>query len=945
MASGQVVALQSKRVPAMALASTASRTEDERRRLEECEKMLRFRDEVLSGAHPRIKVPAHLLAPKQSSESRSPASTSTAVESGPVASVPNAPKGPKSSTAKVNGSQVANNLCSFNANAQRSAGPAPNPFSTLPGLDNFPSNMSGIPTGPKAGNAARPRDASATAQFDPVLLTKSDDLIKAELQLQRQRLERALGDQLQQRRAAAKASHNDEALADFDLAEVLIKALQLVQASAPLQTDTNVAANAGGNDSDSAGDDSTFYSSKHDTPESHLTQRIPEPGEVDAAQQAREESHYEPPMVMEASPVPGPLPAVAAPFSAGPNTNAVQLQLPQGPGALPSTYNDRTRSTITGGGSMAGGGSAVAQEAANVPTEVISSQESEEASHSRDSGMGDGRQSASQLRLQSATGHLIEQAFGRRHSPILRAHNLSPVAPQPAHVSPLATCRQPPVAQQDAPPAQATPAQVAALRNDRSNGSSPESSPQGRPNKKGKKGKKRKAERMAASNAASSPFIKAEPRSPSPLTAPQYPRPVKRVRQGPRPGQEHGFDEPRVEEVVQGPSPSRYPARYRDDRGSAHGSPLGQRMRQDGQSVVVMESPRYEQHYGDDLRPVETLRYVRRVSPGAHPYPYPPREVRTFRSVSRAAVDRPFAYQDTRDPPRTVIRPGADRDRSRSPILVDDRPPIVMGPPQLPASRLVVDEFGREYIDPSARQEPVIIRRSIAPRPVYEDREDFCDAGRTTTRVIRRSVAPASAYGEPEIIYERAPLPRASSTMPGPSRYDEDVVYRGPASPAGYTTTRRVITRPEIAPEYGYYRERGYSTQAASQPGAEYYEVRATREPRPPIGEPQRDYIVRSTTVRPEVSVRPEVMRMSSMRPEPVPGEYGAPLLLDERQNMPPRRAYSVRPMAPPPPPQHPQYARQWPEYETRSAYGEQNVRTEDGGATYVDSAPRDVYR
>lgn len=960
----------------MAPGTSSCLSEEEEHKIEECERILRFRDQVLSGSHPRIKVLAHLFAPKQSNESRSLAAApvSTTGSSGQLLSGKPPPKGPKLSSANAtmptngSGSQIAANVRSFAANAQHSAPANHANTSHLPGLESsFASSSSviRIPTGPKADAGKRPMESSANAQFDPVLLTKSEDLIKAELQLQRQRLERALGDQLQQQRTATKAAHAVEAPVDFDLAAVLMKALQLAQSSAPPQTDANLAANQSGSESDS---NDTFYSSKHDTPESHLEQRIPAPGEVEVAQE-REDSPYEPPMVMDASPVPGQAPAVAMPPSvtnpfAITHATTTQQQPPNpfvqppNPFAQPSTafaptptYNNRMMLAASSGGFNGSGGTETAQEATEVPMEIISSQESGEGSSSRGSGVAAGGHPSVQNHLESVSRHIIEQTFGRRQSPILRAHNLSPVAPQPAHVSPLASSRQPPASQQDAPLAQATSAQVAALRADHSNGSSPDSSPQGKANKKGKKNKKRKADRMAANNAPVL-YIKPEPRSPSPLTAPQYPRqPNKRTRLVQQARQEHSFDEPRYEEVVESTHVSSYPPRvYLDERRPGHGSPAGSHVQQPTRPVIVRESPRYERDYQEDLRPIETVRYVRRASPGVQPYPSA--EVRTYRSVSRAAVDRPYPYYDPRDLPRTVVRPPADRSRSRSPVLVEERAPSVMGPPQLLASRVVVDEFGREYIEPPSRQEPVVIRRSVAPRPVYGDREDYHDPTRATSRIIRRSVAPASFHGEPEVIYERAPPPRAASVVPGAGRFDEEVVYRTPVSPAGYppagyTTTRRVVARSEYPPEYRYYRERDYPSQPPSQPVGGYYEV---RDSRPPVGsEPQREYIIRSTSVRPESSVRPEVTRMSSVRPEPTHGGYSAPVHMDA-QAMPPPRSYSVRPMAPPPLPQQPQYVQQWPEYEagpeyvTRPAYGEQ-VRGESDGVTYIDSAPRDSYR
>ncbi|KUI69126.1 hypothetical protein VM1G_03879 [Cytospora mali] len=926
MAQGSVAALPSTSVPFMAPESSVMLSEEERHQIRECERIIKFRDEVLSGAHPRIKVPVHLVASKKTSESSSP-------PSGPAASVINAPTGPKSARPKYSGPvhspQLVNNLRSFNANAQHSVTSASNNTTSgqIPGLESSfgpSSTMPGIPTGPKATTAKRLSENLGNVQFDPVLLTKSDDLIKAELSLQRRRLEGALSEQLQQHKAT-RNSQSAEAPADFDLASVLMEALLRVQRSALPQTDANLAANTSGAASDSV-DDDTFYSSKHDTPESHQTHRIPDSVESGDAQ-AREESHYEPPMVIEASPVPGQPYAHRNPQAVAPESRKFTA----------TTYPNENQQ---------GSGFGFSRNTDGAPMEIVSSQDSGEASSSQDSGHAYDGQPATQRHPETATRQLIDQGFGRRQSPILRVHNLSPVAPQPAHVSPLATSHQPPVPPQNVPSAQATPAQVAALRNDRSNGSSPESSPQGgKPNKKGKKKNKRKADRMATNN-ETTPYIKPEPRSPSPISVPQYTRPNKRPRQVQRPAQEQSYEDSRVEEPVEILPQHGYPTRiYREQRGPpGYDSPNRQPARADSRPIVLTEPSRYERDPHDDLRSTETVQYVQRGSLSAQPYQYAPSEIRAVRSVSRAGIDRPHPYYDSRDPPRTVVRHVADRDRSRSPIMVEERPPHTMGPPRLPRTRVVhVDEFGREYLDPAPRPEAVVTRRSVVPRPVYDEHDEYYELPRSTT-VVRRSVAPASAYGEPEFIYERAPPPvRAASTMPSSSRYDEEAIYRGPASPSGYATTRRVVARPAdyAVPEYRYYREREYPAPPGGPPGDEYYEVRRV-EDRRPGDELPREYRVRGTTVRPEPPARPEMIRMTSVRPEPVPGEYAAPIMLDDRQAMPPPQSYSVRPMMAPPPPQ--QYVRQWADYEAR-AYGEAVEEARDDGMTYLDSAPRDVYR
>jgi hypothetical protein len=939
MAQGPVAALQSNPVPSMATNPPNALSQEEEHQLRECERILQFRDEVLSGAHPRIKVPAHLVAAKKSNESRSPGSLAIAAPLDPGALMKKVPAGPRATTAKVaspaSGSQIAENLRSFNANAVTAS-----TITSGHGSSVGPAHsISGATTGPKAAVPAQYCEPSGSAHFDPVLLTKSDDLIKAEIQLQRKRLEGALSDQLQQHRAA-KSSHANEALVEFDLADVLMKALKLVQtsasASAPPQTDANLAANASGTDGDSF-DDDTFYSSKHDTPESNQTHRLLD-REASEDAQAREDSHYEPPMVIEASPVPEQQPAVDVPPSALSSAKATQPQqhrpqqtmAPDPHNPIPVMYSGEYQTGIE---------VASAGDAEDVPIEITSSQESVEPSSSRNSGQVGGEQQTARHHLESVTQQLIDQGFGRRQSPILRAHNLSPVAPQPAHVSPLATARQPPVPQPDALPAQATPAQVAALRNDRSNGSSPESSPQGgKPGKKGKKKNKRKADRMAT-NPVPSPHIKPEPRSPSPLTAPQFTRPNKRQKQAQQPAQP-GYDQSRIEEPVEVVSPHAYPSRvYREERvPSGYSSPSGPRTRQDSRHMIVAGSPRYEREYHDGFRPVEAVQYVRHSPPGAPAYPYAPGEVQSIRSVSRAAVERPYPYYDVRDAPRAVVRQVADRDRSRSPVIIEDRSPAAMGPPRLTRSRIVhVDEFGREYLDPAPRPEAIFTRRSVVPRPVYDDREEYYEMPRSTA-VIRRSVAPASAYGEPEIIYERtAPSVRAASAIPGSQRYDEELVYHQAPSPSRYATARRVVTRPAeyAVPEYRYYREREYQPLHPGQAGEDYYEIRNAQERRPADDAP-REYRVRATTVRPEASLRPEVVKMSSVRAEPVPGGYGAPILPDDRQVMRPPRPYSTRPPAPPQP-QPQQYVRPQPEQVEEVG--------DNGGMTYLESVPRARYR
>ena len=68
-----------------------------------------------------------------------------------------------------------------------------------------------------------------TSKIDPIFLTKSDDLVKAELQLQRQRVERGLREQVEQKRKETrKKTSFMEAKPDFSVTDVLRRALEVV---------------------------------------------------------------------------------------------------------------------------------------------------------------------------------------------------------------------------------------------------------------------------------------------------------------------------------------------------------------------------------------------------------------------------------------------------------------------------------------------------------------------------------------------------------------------------------------------------------------------------------------------------------------------------------------------------------------------------------------------
>lgn len=874
MAQGHVVAMP----PATAASMPVSLTDDELQQIHECERILRFRDEILSGSHPRIKVPAHVVAASKSG-SIEPHKTSS-----PSALVPDQPTSKNTITSEtspsglVNGhGALENNVLAFQTNGQQRPGvgtPA-----NLPGLGAYSNTPASFARDTIGSAAVSQLFASSPGkpEINPILLQKSDELIKAEIQLQRQRLERALRDDLDQQRAATKNAHA-EPLADFDLKEVLTKALELVQkkTAAPV-TDPSLAANTSGVDSDSF-DDNTFYSSRHDTPESVQVSRIPEESE-DVEMQ--DDSQYEPELDIDTIPTPGDAQAAIVPIP--PSSGFVSQGVGHHVASTPAASQQYTLATMH----SSNGPPAVPSELSR--TQAVSLQAGPAHEGSEAFRLGDVRrleneQNSIHRRLDTVNRQLLDDAFGQQIPPVLRAHNLSPVAPQPAHVSPLATSRQPPIIVDDENVvARATPAQVAALRKDPASASSPESSPQGKPTRKARKKNKRKADRQAA-DAAASPYIKPEPKSPSPMSAPQLTRPQKRQRRSGQQGQALDYDEVRFDSQPEGNYQDRSQVRvFREDRGPVvYERQEGYYIRPESRPVVVAEPSRYEQSHYDDRRPAETIQYVRHAqSPALYPTPQATNEPRIVRSVSHAVVDRsyretPVYYRDSREISRVNLRSGADRERSRSPVMYDPRQPA-MGPPRPPPARVVVDEFGREYIEP--------------PRPV--------------STIVRQSVAPLGRPGEPDIVYERTLPARATSRMPGPDTFEQDgVVYRR-ASPS-FAAPRRVITQPEYGnnPEFRAYRERDYSVRPVLPgPGEEFMSSRVPVERRVFEDQP-REYITRAASVRPVAEpIRYEVpreygARPQSVRPEPIPRDYAISVHPDARREIihPAPREFSVRP-------------------------------------------------
>lgn len=906
-------------------------TAEELHEILECEKIVRFRDAVLAGIHPRIQVPAHLKLRQTASPAQQTGLQATA-------------HGELSST-------LSTSIEDGDINNSRA-----NPQWSSPGRS--------------AGGK------TTKSEINPILLEKSDDLIKAEIQLRRQRLERALREQIEQRRVSLKASlQTSESLPDFDISEVLSKALSIAHSSADVESEQIVGTRTSAA-SDSF-DENTFYSSQHDTPGLSSPSQGGEAGEAEVQQlttgQApetvatnnRDESHD---LVMTGVSVhnkPGQsVPAILHQSSLQHLTSKIShpSSIPGlGSAKLDITRHDQSDSLYEKDAATSSSSSSHMALNANL---MASSDRLVAIPSNASQDLTDLARTQTGEQLKRKFGELAESPSSIESSEpaIIQARNeLSPFAPQPARISPLATARGPPILDQTMIIDEAPPAQVAALRK-ASVVSTPESSPKG--TKTDKKKKKKKSTRKSTGkdstnvDTPNSPYIKPEPLSPSPFTATPLPRPNKRQRQAFRHGQELNYDEPRYdssrEEQPQRAAPPKYrepavrPVYDRFEDVSMYeprdADPAGFRR--------IREEPQYR-------RVVSHESYRAPKSPDMYSMPHARQEIRPIRATSHIvteAVEPPRYYKDS-NLPSGAIHIDLDRERSRSPVLRGRRSPFSMAPPpRMAPMRIVVDEYGRQYYAPLPTAS--VSRQSIAPHSrvvgediVYErpprhsvapvsqpDGDDILyerppprqlgapasqPAGEDVTYerpVSRQPVVPSSRTVGDDVAYERPP-PRLLN-RPIADVYEEDGVLYRRSSPA-YAPPRRVVTQPDLDTDYRSYRQREYSARpVAMAPPEDYMRPRdaplrqmshfeeAPREFAPRVGsvrpeavryeasrieELPREYIPRTGSVRPG-TIRYEMPReyvpsLQSVHPESLGREYTAGARSEQRI-----REFSVRP-------------------------------------------------
>ncbi|KAI9757240.1 MAG: hypothetical protein M4579_003540 [Chaenotheca gracillima] len=822
--------------------------------IREYEKILRIRDDIFEGKHPRLKLPANVNGKVGFGTTR----------------LPSRPASRPSVQAHDD-----------------------NPFATKHGSSNAV-----LPAAQHSPGAFEPGlQRAASSRIDPVLLTKSDDLIKAELQLRRQRIERSLKDQVDRQRTGSKLKPSTEdTVPDFDVSAVLTLAQELVK---PLSPEVHQPTTT----SDSF-DENSFYSSQHDS----------FPSEDELADQRRVEAERAPALdetQANNNDIRREQDTAKADAEPGERQHVGQIarRRPEKP-ELTSLTQPRDAEQITDLVSSrrdSGFDSRGEHDRANVPQRPLESYEPRLHDEGRD---------LPDLRYPGATaqgrtyyadqGQLPAHEVAREEarkvpvaqpsppSPevtIRRNHNLSPAAPQPARISPLAVARMPAVAQLERleRPQETSAPQVV------SGSQSPPSPAQVSNPRKRRRGLNDddKSRKVSTRQVARSPepYIKEEPRSPPVLTMSEFPAP-KRHQQA-RTSLDY------EQELNSHPLYRPHPALEREKLPSTH---------------------RYERHAVEDPRFAGPSRMVPRTyytgsydtSPQVQEIGRPEYVRRLQSPSSYAQIRSPMESQSrrvtyqappARQPSLEELRPAREEqhhyaglqgasNRSQSPPMLREPryAPTMMAPP---ARRIVIDENGERYYSVPRSS---VVRASVAP----SGRESVVGQPRPMNMehyYERVRVPQERIYDDRRYVEELGPPRRVASPKP----------MLEPTSPVDYRAYRQreyssrpgevmIPAEPYVVQDYpgsrrqaSHFEEAGLMSSAREQPVQRVHSVRppSTRYERPPGipglqpsgGYPhpppreRREYMAASVAPR-EVAPGPRGMREFSVRADDPRREY-----------------------------------------------------------------------
>lgn len=845
------------------------------------EQLLQLRDAVLSDQHPRFKLPVSVKEKLHSANVATPNSSS-----GSFSQLPGLTNG-FATIAQPNTIPPTHNDNTDTANGARNA----SAFAQNRGL------------APSAGTSTSLKPQTSSG-IDPIFLTKSDDLIRAETQLQRQRIERHLQDTVNQRMHGQRNRDDEQSAYLMDVSETLQKAQEIVKPISGLHPPVSVQ-----NAASDSFDENSYYSSQvNDWSSESAHSRKEEAAAADS---------QAPHVVVDAVQAiskPNGL-ASSASLSKNHPSKIEHLDKQGHPSSLyhePTSYDHENNFYATETEGVYDAEREDSEEYSPPAAEAFSGADGDaDADDAMDLDDGEHIDDClypTTLKHPSDSSEFVpeEPDMPSMQVPVVTNRLTHIAAPQPARVSPLAVSKLPGLGQAHHPQEYPTdrygrlaypathpaPMPVAHAhptfgQTSEEDSTSPRQSVQTSPAGQAKRNKrtnkkKRKREAEAATKArkhrekrmaiSPEPYIKPEPVSPPPMSGMADIQPA-RIRP-------HAQLPPDVEIV----SPQDFRPRqvYYQEPPPPSAHPYGYTNVQSPNVIRVASPAAYSRPRRDDqdLRRVASLHAAQRpTSPQAQTYS----PVAPYRTMSHSYAERQapsalrYAEQVTRPPTVQYIR----SERSMSPPQVRvvrdayaqrmHTPAAMPPPPPPPARKIVVDQYGNRYYANEAEAE-------LPPAPAP-----------------RMSVAP-QPRPELDSPYERAPS-RATSVFYAPRPAQGMFEDEGPLRMAP-PPIRRVTMQPETeAPDYRSYRQRDYSRA----PEPQYYREEAApvyaREPMPPPPPPAHRasayppdpaasgaYIPRAYSVRPEVEPVRYVTRQPSMAPQ---AEYAPP---------PPMRAVSVMP-------------------------------------------------
>lgn len=765
------------------------------------------------------------------------------------------------------------------------------------------------PSGPKHSPAwPLPSAAPGSSGIDPIFLKKSDVLVRAEGQQKRQRIERALEEQSTKKPTHSQQSVLEEhALPNFSVVEVLKKAQEIVK---PVKVMARNATDRKASSSDSF-DESTFYSSQMDS-----MSNSSDVNATKATEAEEQEANGPQPMEMDSDTAADEPAASGAqgqannpPIATGAAPEPVlssQQQIARLEAELRRLRGDDKRPEIRKTPPPTRE-QEVIDEPPYSPPDVRASPSAQPAPNHVSTSNADQhppqpipRRSSKALEPQSREflrSKEIEPSLVSNDMRIVRSHITSPLAPQPARVSPLAVAKEPPVPQVNG---NRQPNGDAAVRGDVPG---PRKSPKQPAQPINPKKRRRRnnsgetARNVAPRREAPSPerIIKAEPVSPPqqlaavgawrPPRREEVHRPIVDENASPRPVP--------VDRVVQAPRPERQGPVYAVDQGRPF-TPNGY----GGRLVEMRDEP--------DLRRIVSAKQVRApMSPfeqysSGQPYPtraasqvYIPQSIQdgrhyvTGQQVHMASGNQePMGHYRASMQPPPISMHGANRSPSPAPRQIHRSPPrqgsVFMAPPP---RRIVVDQYGNRFVEapassiPERQMSTVPASRSNEYEPRFEQpmgassvRQPSMDVSRGEPRYIQRPPSPTSPR---YISYpSQAPPARSSSIV----YLDQE---RHPETQAAYKPNPSMvhyIDYPAHARPEEVSRPREPARVASVRPRGSHYESQQAQMSRAPSARPELGRVVSLDGRREEyppltrqISVRPEEMYVR--RPVPVPEE------------------------------------------------------------------------